>query len=89
MASHSSAMEREHTPHTNNSFPINDAVKRRAEALIEDESIDGGSRNLIRYALEINDPSLAELVLRVDAGKVSGTTSMPKRQLPMIQPSRQ
>lgn len=69
MANHSSAMEREHTPHTIKTSPISDAVKRRAEAVIQDESIDSSSRNLVRYALEINDPLLAELVLRVDAGE--------------------
>jgi hypothetical protein len=72
MANYSSATEREHTPHTDNSNPINEAVKRRAEAVIQDQSIDSGSRNLIRYALEINDPFLAELVLRVDAGESIG-----------------
>ncbi len=76
MASYSNATEREHTPRTINSvtnktfnIPINDAVKRRAWAVILDESIDEGSRNIIRYALGINDPLLAELVLRVGAGE--------------------
>jgi len=73
MARNSSATEREHTPHTiksvTNNTPISDAVKRRAWAVIQDKSIDAGSRNLIRYALEINDPLVAELVLRVDAGE--------------------
>src|SRR5215213_2215136 len=41
----------------------------RAESVINDRSIDAGSRVLIRYALEINDPLLAELVRRVDAGE--------------------
>ncbi|HXS02492.1 MAG TPA: hypothetical protein VN724_18110 [Pyrinomonadaceae bacterium] len=70
MANHSSATEREHTPHTINPDTYSsDAVKRLAWAVIQDQSIDEGSRNLIRYALEINDPLLAELVLRVDAGE--------------------
>lgn len=78
MASHSSATLREHTPRainsvTNNALnsdiPINEAVRQRALAIIQDKSIDAGSRNIIRYGLEINDPLLAELVLRVDAGE--------------------
>jgi hypothetical protein len=37
--------------------------------VVNDESIDAGSRNLIRYAMETNDPWLAELVRRADAGE--------------------
>ena len=33
------------------------------------KSIDPQSRAIIRYALEINDPWLAELVRRADAGE--------------------
>ena len=36
---------------------------------MNDKSIDPQSRAIIRYALEINDPWLAELVRRVDAGE--------------------
>jgi hypothetical protein len=46
---------------------INEAVKRHAEAIVRDKAIDVQSRALIRYALEINDPWLAELVRRADA----------------------
>ncbi len=62
MASHSSATTREETPY------ISDAVKRRAQSVIRDKSIDARIRGLIRYGLEINDPCLPELVRRVDAG---------------------
>jgi hypothetical protein len=54
---------REETPH------LSDAIKRRAQSLINDKSIDGPSRAIISYGLEINDPWLAELVRRVDAGE--------------------
>ena len=67
MSNHSSA-----TPHTINSTnnqTVTDAVKRRAQSVINDESIDTASRTLIRYAVEINDPLLPELVRRVDAGE--------------------
>ena len=69
MTTHSSATAREETPHVPNTTTINKAVRRRAESVINDRSIDSGSRTLIRYALEINDPLLGELVRRVDAGE--------------------
>ncbi|HXQ70245.1 MAG TPA: hypothetical protein VN844_07140 [Pyrinomonadaceae bacterium] len=42
------------------------ALKRRALAILNDESIDAQSRAIIRYGLETNDPWLAELVKRAD-----------------------
>jgi hypothetical protein len=75
---HSNARLREETPHANsltqnNTLNTNDriavAYRRRAESVIRDTSIDGQSRALIRYALETQDPWLAELVRRVDAGE--------------------
>ena len=48
---------------------ISKALKRRAEAVIKDRSIDAESRALIRYGLETNDPLLAELVRRAEAGE--------------------
>jgi len=45
------------------------ALKRRAQAVLNDTSIDPQSRAIIRYAMEINDPWLAELVRRADAGE--------------------
>ena len=65
MANHSSATVRRETPHENQTSRTNtivNALKRRAEALINDSSIDAQSRAIIRYALEINDPWLARLV---------------------------
>ena len=72
MASHSSATARLKTPHvteTTRTTTISDSLRRRARAVINDRSIDGESRALIRYALEINDPYLAELVRLADAGE--------------------
>ena len=63
MVNHSSASVREETPH------LSAAIKRRAQSLINDKTIDGPSRAIIRYGLEINDPWLPELVRRVDAGE--------------------
>jgi hypothetical protein len=48
---------------------ISSAVKRRAQSVIKDRSIDAQSRALIRYGLETNDPWLAELVRRANAGE--------------------
>lgn len=72
MANHSSATVREHTPHANQTSRTNtivNALKRRAQARLNDKSIDPQSRAILRYALEINDPWLAELVRRADAGE--------------------
>jgi hypothetical protein len=43
------------------------ALKRRAQAVLNDTSIDPQSRAIIRYAMETHDPWLAELVRRADA----------------------
>jgi hypothetical protein len=48
---------------------ISDALRRRVESVIKNRSIDAESRALIRYGLETNDPLLAELVRRVEAGE--------------------
>jgi hypothetical protein len=71
MVTHTSATKREETPHVNNSNKntITNALRRRAQSVIKDTSIDSESRALVRYALEINDPMLAELVRRADAGE--------------------
>lgn len=68
MVNHSSATTREpHTLKLNNT--ISNSLRRRAESVINDKSIDAESRALIRYGLEIDDPWLAELVRRADAGE--------------------
>ena len=74
MASHSSASVREQAPHsiTTNPLKLNpnsDDVRLRAWSLIRDKSLDEGSRSLIGYALEIDDPRLPELVLRAEMGE--------------------
>ena len=72
MANHSSATARSEAPHateTDSTRTISDALKRRAQSVINDRSIDAENRALIRYGLETNDPILAELVRRADAGE--------------------
>jgi len=71
MATHVSATVRE-TPHVNQTSRTNtiiNALKRRAQSVLNDSSIDPQSRAIIRYALETNDPWLAELVRRADEGE--------------------
>jgi hypothetical protein len=71
MTTHSSAIALNEAPHeteTDSTMTISDALKRRAQSIINDRSIDPESRALVRYALEINDPCLADLVRRADAG---------------------
>ena len=71
MANDSSASVRE-TPHvhqTSRTNTIINALKERAQAVLNDRSIDAQSRAIIRYSLETNDPLLAELVRRADAGE--------------------
>lgn len=70
MANHSSATVRE--PHVNRTTRTNtilNALKRRAQSVLNDKSIDPQSRAIIRYAMETHDPWLAELVRRADAEK--------------------
>jgi len=72
MDCHSSATARSEAPHateTNSTRTISDALKRRAQSVINDRSIDPESRAFVRYALEINDPYLAELVRLADTGE--------------------
>jgi hypothetical protein len=72
MAKNSSATVREHTPHvleTSRTNTIVNALKRRAQAVLNDESLDAQGRAIIRYAMETNDPWLAEIVRRADAGE--------------------
>ena len=71
MANHSSASVRQ-LPHSNRLSRTNtimNALIRRAQAVLNDESIDPRSRAIIRYAMERNDPWLARLVRRADAGE--------------------
>ncbi len=71
MAYHSSASVCVETPHVNETteITISDALRRRAQSLINDRFVDPEWRKIIRYALEINDPWLADLVRRADSGE--------------------
>jgi hypothetical protein len=68
MVTHTSAPALEETPHATETT-INDALRRRAHSIMSDIWIDREWRAVIRYALETNDPCLADLVRRVDAGE--------------------
>ena len=72
MTVHTSATTREETPHANQTTrtaTLTNALKQRAQTVLNDTSIDAQSRAIIRYGLETNDPWLAELVDRVDTGE--------------------
>lgn len=71
MVNHVSASMRVETPHESETtqITISDALRRRAQSVINDTSIDPQWRNIVRYALEINDPLLPDLVRRADAGE--------------------
>ena len=71
MTSHSSATAHEETPHETETtqITISDALRRRAQSVINDRSTDPQWRTIVRYALEINDPWLAEVVRRAGAGE--------------------
>ena len=70
MTTHSSATAHQETPHENETtiIRVSDAMKGRAESVINDRTIDPQWRTIIRAALELNDPSLDELVRRAAAG---------------------
>src|SRR5215218_2649599 len=71
MTLHSSATALDETSHDieTTQTTISDALRRRAQAVIHDSAIDPQWRSIIGYALEINDPWLADLVRRADAGE--------------------
>ena len=70
MTRHGSATVREETPHVETTtIQISDAVRRRAQALMNDRSINPQWQTVIRYALETNDPWLGDLVQRADASE--------------------
>ena len=50
---------------------IDASLKRRARLLITNSSIPRQTRSLIRYALEIKDPHLVQVVRRVEAGELT------------------
>jgi hypothetical protein len=70
METHSSATVRE-TPHETETTQTttSDALRRRAQAVINDRRTDPQWRGFVRYALQINDPWLADIVRRADAGE--------------------
>ena len=66
MTTHTSA-----TPREPKSHDIDTSLKSRAGLLISNSSIPTQTRSLIRYALEIKDPHLGQLVNRVEAGEMT------------------
>jgi hypothetical protein len=56
---------------------ISDALRRRAQSIINDRSINPQWRAIIRFALEIKDPLLPDLVRRADAGETVTDIMLP------------
>lgn len=85
MTTHSSAPAHEETPHETETtmITVSDATRRHAESVINDKTIDSQWRTIIRFALELNDPFVAELINRAEAGDdivetfESGQTPVP------------
>ena len=71
MTTHVSATALEQTRHETETtqVTISDDLRRRAESVINNSSIDPQWRVIVRYALEINDPWLADIVRRADSGE--------------------
>lgn len=78
MAKHGSAITREETPQPTQTPHVNkttrtatviDALKRRAQSVLNDTSLDPQSRAILRYAFETNDPWLARMVRRAEAAE--------------------
>lgn len=71
MSTHVSATALEETPHETETtqITISDDLRRRAQTVINDRSTDPKWRGIIRYALEISDPWLADVVRRAEAGE--------------------
>jgi hypothetical protein len=70
MSTHGSATTLE-SPHETETtqITISDALRRRAQSVINDRRTDPQWRSIVRYALEINDPWLADIVRRAGAGE--------------------
>ena len=85
MARHSSATTRDGKSDNNDSslksHSIDASLKRRARLLITNSSIPKQTRSLIRYALEINDPHLAQVVGRVESGEMTIECLEPRIKL--------
>jgi hypothetical protein len=80
MTTHGSASLRQETPHVNETtITISDAVRRQAQSIIDNTSIDPEWRAVIRYYLETDDPWVAELLPRAEAGEtVIDTIDFPQ-----------
>jgi hypothetical protein len=80
MTTHVSATVREETPHANETtITISDAVRQQAQSIIDNTTIDPDWRAVIRHYLETNDPWVAELLPRAEAGEtVIDTIDFPQ-----------
>ncbi len=80
MSARVSATALEETPHEPETIQItiSDALRRRALLVINDRRTDPQWRTIVRYALEINDLWLADIVRRAVRVKRSSTRSISR-----------
>ncbi len=64
MTTHGSA-----SPRKQESRTLDASLKRRARKLATDTRVNPGTRSLIRYALQIKDEQLGQIVNRIEAGE--------------------
>jgi hypothetical protein len=92
MTTHSSVTTREEEPHVNQTTrtaTIIDALKRRAQTVLNDSSINAQSRAVIRQAMETNDPWLAQLIKRAESGeRIADTADAPTSEINEADPRR-
>lgn len=71
MSTDVSATALEESPHETGTtqFTVSDSLRHRALSVMNDRSTDPQWRNIVRYALEINDPWLADIVRRAEKGE--------------------
>lgn len=70
-----SASTRKETPlltESQPSQPLSRAIGRRAMRLINNRAIDQGTRDMIRFSLDLNDPWTPSLVRRAESGEIFG-----------------
>ena len=85
MTTHTSATVHQQPPHETEptTITLSEATRRRAESVINDLTIDPQWRIIIRFALDLNDPFVDELVRRAKAGEnIVDTFESLRRPLP-------
>lgn len=76
--------------HTTGRKPARRTLKQRALAIIDSKAHDAETRAILRYAVEVEDPTLSELVRRAETGDtILDTVNIPGLQRNHRELSRQ